>query len=237
MSNSWFQFKAFRINQGDCAMKVTTDACIQGAWTPLPTASNHVMDIGTGTGLLSLMLAQRNPNIKIEAVEIDPEAASQASQNFIDSPWSNRLKCYVSDVRDYKAGAKYDVIICNPPFFSHSLLGPTPVKNLARHDVSLTSRQLFTKVYSLLANDGFLSLLLPYTEYLLWRQTAIECNLFESQCLYIKHTPSSPVKRVVTLLSPLQISSPVITELSIKDHDGNYTSSFKELLSAYYLNL
>ncbi len=237
MSNSWFQFKEFRINQGQCAMKVTTDACILGAWTPINQAFKNVLDIGAGTGLLSLMLAQRNQNINIDAIELDPTAALQASQNFKDSPWATRIKCCVADIRQHEASAKYDLIICNPPFFSNSLLGPTPTKNYARHDVSLTSHQLFTKARSMLTQEGYLSLLLPYKEYLQWRQNSIESGLYESQCLYIKHTPVSPVKRVVTILSTTQKSSPNITELVIKDYDGNYTNYFKELLSGYYLNL
>lgn len=237
MSNTWFQFKKFKINQGNCAMKVTTDACIQGAWTPIPHAINNVLDIGTGTGLLSLMLAQRNPDIKIDAIELDAAAAIQATQNFTDSPWTNRIQCTHADIRTHETDKSYDLIICNPPFFTQSLLGPTSNKNMARHDISLTGHQLLRKASALLSHHGSLSLLLPHNEYLQWRNTMNTCNLYESQCLLIKHTPTASVKRVVTILSHTPTASPSITELSIQDNNGHYTALFRELLTAFYLNL
>lgn len=237
MSNTWFQFKQFRINQGNCAMKVTTDACIQGAWTPLLPSVVNVLDIGTGTGLLSMMLAQRNPQIIIHAIELDPAAAEQATQNFRECQWTHRIHPLLTDIRQYAAPYPYDLIICNPPFFAKSLLGPTHSKNIARHDVSLTCQQLLIKAASMLAFNGRLSLLLPHTEYLLWRKTAIQCGLYEIECLNIRHHPTAPIKRVVTILTPTPVSTPNATELIIQNTIGEYTDHFKQLLANFYLNL
>jgi tRNA1Val (adenine37-N6)-methyltransferase len=237
MSNTWFQFKQFKINQGNCAMKVTTDACIQGAWTPLLPSVVNVLDIGTGTGLLSLMLAQRNPNINIDAIELDPAAAAQASQNFSECMWTHRIHPVLTDIRLYIPPYSYDLIICNPPFFAQSLLGPTHSKNMARHDVALTSQQLLITALSMLAFNGRISLLLPYTEYLIWNKIAAQCGLYEVECLHIRHRPSAPIKRVVTVLSLAPVTSPCITELIIQNATGEYTEHFKELLADFYFNL
>jgi len=237
MSNSWFQFKKFRIDQGNCAMKITTDACIQGAWTPILPTVRNVLDIGAGTGLLSLMLAQRNADIIIDAVELNPAAASQAAQNINISPWADRINIICKDIAHFESKQPYDLIICNPPFFANSLLSPTHSKNLARHNVSLTSQQLLNIATSLLSEKGKLSLLLPYTEYLDWRKTALQCELYEAEILNIRHRPSAPVKRVVTILTPMFVDTPTINELTIQNIDGEYTDEFKKLLADFYLNL
>src|SRR4051812_8170670 len=117
MSNSYFQFKRFRIDQGSCAMKVTTDACIQGAWCPISPDVKAVLDIGAGTGLLSLMLAQRNDDICIDAIEYDKDAAIQAAGNVLASGWRDRISILYADVRDHRFARRYDLIISNPPFF------------------------------------------------------------------------------------------------------------------------
>src|SRR5262245_25570320 len=123
MSNTFFQFKQFRIEQDKCAMKVSTDACIQGAWTPIEENVRNVLDIGTGTGLLSLMLAQRKPGIRIEAIEIEEQAYKQAAENVAYSPWAEQIHVIPGDVRNDSLNRKFDLIVCNPPFFQNSLLG------------------------------------------------------------------------------------------------------------------
>ncbi|GAA4470277.1 methyltransferase [Nemorincola caseinilytica] len=238
MSNTWFRFKQFGVEQEHCAMKVTTDACIQGAWTPLPPHTARVLDIGTGTGLLTLMLAQRNNGLTIDAVEYDEAAAQQARANAAASVWGERIRVIHADIRAYTADGPYDVIICNPPFFSASLLGDAHSRNMARHDVSLTRHELLRTVAALLADDGYFSLLLPYTEYQLWKPLAATCGLYEQQCLHIAHRPGAPVKRVVSILGKHHIPEPKEQLLVIKDvsHDG-YTTQFRELLGDFYLSL
>src|SRR5688500_11779251 len=129
MANQYFQFKQFSIQQDRCAMKVSTDACIQGAWTPIADNVKDVLDIGAGTGLLSLMLAQRNYDIRIDAVELDVEAAQQAKENVASSPWKDRVEVIQADVTQHSFTKLYDMVICNPPFFNNSLLGDTDTRN------------------------------------------------------------------------------------------------------------
>jgi tRNA1Val (adenine37-N6)-methyltransferase len=236
MSNNWFQFRRFRIEQQNCAMKITTDACIQGAWTPIETSVQRVLDIGAGTGLLSLMLAQRNTGITIDAIEYDKEAAIQAIGNVAASPWHQCIQLLHSDVRAFEASTKYDLIICNPPFFTGSLLSGKESQDKARHDVTLSRQELLQVVKDNLANDGYLSLLLPYSEYLLWKEPAEKCGLYESKCLHINHKPDAPVKRVVTILARSKMERPEIETLTIKENDNEYTDHFKVLLGEFYLN-
>src|SRR5262245_58656662 len=142
MPNSYFQFKQFVIHQEHCAMKVTTDGCLFGAWVAASKAGNaaagkHVLDIGTGTGLLSLMYAQKHPHAQIDAIEIDEAAAQQAADNFAASPWQKRLQLIHSDIKDYRPSHPYDTIISNPPFYENQLSSGNAKKNMAHHSSSI----------------------------------------------------------------------------------------------------
>lgn len=236
MSNAWFQFKQFTVTQDKCAMKVTTDACIQAAWTPIGVQTERVLDIGTGTGLLSLMLAQRQPTAKIDTVEYDPDAAEQAIENFKASPWEQRVQLTNCDIKDYYPAARYDLIICNPPFFSNSLLSGRESKDRARHDISLSQKELAHVVRRLLAPQGRFSILLPFTEYQLWTEAAAVEGLTETMCLHVKHTPTSAVKRVVGIFErKVARAQPTPGILIIRNDENAYTSDFQRLLAPFYL--
>ena len=218
-------------------MKVTTDACILGAWTPVFPGLKRVLDIGTGTGLLSLMLAQRSWEIAIDAVEIDMDAAQQARENFMASPWRERLKIVEGDVRDHPFMVKYDLIICNPPFFNNSLLSNDANKMVARHTVELSNKELADVILANLAEDGYASVLLPVTEYGVWKQLAEGGGMHEHGALLIKHRADAEVKRIVGLFSKSEPSFMEEETLVIMDGEGNYTEGFRELLKAFYLAL
>lgn len=222
------------VQQDACAMKITTDACIQGAWTPAPGRATTALDIGTGTGLLSLMLAQRYPQLHIYAVDTDTAAAAQATANAATSPWANRINVLHADIRTYAPPLQYDLIICNPPFFKSSLLSGNKEKDMARHDVSLKQEELLQAVATLLSPKGTFSLLLPYTEYRQWQSLFATFGLHQQQLLQVKHHPEAAVKRVVSILGKEAIATTDLT-LTIKDEKGAYTPEFTSLLSAFYL--
>jgi tRNA1Val (adenine37-N6)-methyltransferase len=216
-------------------MKVTTDACIQGAWTPMNDGEQRVLDIGAGTGLLSLMLAQRCHSAHITAIEIDEPAAAQATQNIQNSPWHQRIEIVHGDVLQHVPDTLYNAIVCNPPFFANSLKNNQQNKTIARHNVTLTMEQLLCKVTELLAPDGYFSLLLPVTEYAMWLPAAQKLGLNEVQRLDVRHHPNAPVKRVVAILAKNAVSQSEVSQLTIKDETGQYTTDFQQLLGDFYL--
>ena len=237
MSNTYFQFRQFRIEQQHCAMKVTTDACIQGAWTPIQPHVKRVLDIGAGTGLVSLMLAQRNPGILIDAIELDTAATAQATENISASPWHDRICILQGDATNYPFPHKYDLIICNPPFFSNSLLSSTQQKTMARHTLSLSQNDLFTIINDNLTDDGYASILLPIAEYQQWHTLIKNNGWHEVGKLSVSHTPGAQVKRVVSLCSKNVMEIAGEHQLVIKDSNQQYTPDFTALLSPFYLQL
>ena len=217
-------------------MKITTDACIQGAWAIVAGDTHKVLDIGAGTGLLSLMLAQRSGQLHIDAVELDAEAATQCAENVAGSPWADRIRVIVGDVRTF-SGGPYDMIITNPPFFQQSLLGNKENRNNARHTLSLGYDELLQAAARLLKEEGNLSVLLPQTEYLLWAEIALQQGWSEFARLSIRHTAGAGIKRVVGMWSRVSAAETVESSLVIKDQDQQYTPEFVALLSPFYLQL
>ncbi len=237
MSNNYFQFKQFRIEQDKCAMKITTDACIQGAWTAVLPGVKRALDIGAGTGLLSLMLAQRAGDLVIDAVEFDKEAAAQAVENIRISTWKDRINIIEGDVRDYTSENKYDLVITNPPFFNNSLLGDKESRNQARHTLSLTYTELIKAIAANLGDSGYFSILLPYAEYTQWQELASGALFHEVGRLSISHRPNASVKRIVGLFSKKEATVKNESSLVIKDAGNAYSPAFINLLSPFYLDL
>jgi tRNA1Val (adenine37-N6)-methyltransferase len=240
MANSFFQFKQFRIEQGHCGMKVTTDACLFGAIASKQicesTQPQNILDIGTGTGILSLMLAQSCLTAEIHALEIDQDAFEQANLNFQRSPWSDRITIEHSNFQDFKSGSKFDLIISNPPFFSKNQLGVDPQKNLALHNESLSVEQLAAGINKNLNDNGLLFLLYPPYEMGLFIEVAKTLNLFTKEIIEIKDRPNKAAIRQVVVLSRVEAITKT-AELVIKQDDGSYSPDFAALLKAYYLHL
>ncbi|MEP6682604.1 MAG: methyltransferase, partial [Parafilimonas sp.] len=193
MPNDYFQFKQFLIKQDKCAMKVCTDACLFGAFaaTRLPLTVNRILDIGSGTGLLSLMLAQILIDANIDAVEIDEAAAKQAKENFDASLWKERLNIYNESIQQFANSpirkSNYDVIISNPPFYESDLKSDDDKRNLALHSSDLRLEELISITYKLLNNNGSFFVLLPYhrTTYFL---ELSECKFFVREKVLVKQT-------------------------------------------------
>ncbi|MCD6064545.1 MAG: methyltransferase small [Flavipsychrobacter sp.] len=235
MSNNYFQFKQFLIRQDKTAMRVSTDACIQGAWTPIGSGVKQVLDIGTGTGLLSLMLAQRNADILIDAIELDAHAAGEALDNVAASPFSERINVTEDDVRDLVLNKQYDLIVCNPPFFRDSLLGPQANRNTARHALSFSYADMFETLQKYLSPEGYASILLPPVEHEKWEEMlqVNGWNVFHR--LHVRPRSNNEVNRVVGLCSNGGKGNEV-EELVIYE-DKNYTPQFSALLQPFYLKL
>lgn len=237
MANQYFQFKQFTVQQDRCAMKVSTDACIQGAWTPIAEKVRFVLDIGAGTGLLSLMQAQRKNDIYIDAIELDREAAQQAKENFSASPWADRLNIIHADVKDYLSLRKYDMVICNPPFFMNSLLGDNAERNAARHTITLSYDDLLAAIDSVLESDGFASVMLPTTEHEAWAHLLKQNGWRIHRRLFVKPKANSVPNRVITISSKVMPEKLIDEQLVIYAAQNQYTPDASDLLSPFYLKL
>jgi tRNA1Val (adenine37-N6)-methyltransferase len=239
MSKNYFQFKQFTVYQGKAAMKVCTDACLFGAWVTEKMQNEkikNILDIGAGTGLLSLMLSQKT-DAQIDAVEIDEQAAQQSKENFEASPWSERLSIFNSPIQQFNSTITYDVIISNPPFFLQSLRSDNEQKNLAKHSGSLFSNELTDVVDKLLAPKGKFTILLPYIEFKRFEIIAKEKQLHLVQKADIQQSPSHSFFRTMGIFSKQILRQSNNQPISIKDDVNQYTSCFKNLLKDYYLHI
>ncbi|NVO84587.1 tRNA1(Val) (adenine(37)-N6)-methyltransferase [Hymenobacter terrestris] len=240
MPNSYFQFKQFRIEQGDCAMKVCTDACVLGAVAAI-TGAARILDIGTGTGLLALMAAQRNPTASIEAVELDEAAAAQAGTNFAASPWAARLQLHAQPLAQLAAARPrpFDHIICNPPFFRRALRSPDARRTTARHAAAdtLGFGELARFAADFLTPTGRLTVLLPPPEMQDFEREATATGLFPATQLVLRHrTTSKPLRHIVEFSrQPMAVQE---QDLPLHEPDSEaYTAWFREQLSPFYLAL
>ena len=230
-----FQFKQFSIHQENCAMKVTEIACIQGAYTPIATSAKSILDIGSGTGLLSLMLAQRFPQIEIDALEIDEKSFIQGEENIQASPFSSQINCLHADVTQHLFTKKYDFIIVNPPFFENQLKSPNVIKNKAWHSTELTLEKLIGVIKNNLSQSGACSILLPIERKNELEHFISTHNLFLNQYLLIQPNENLQVKYFIAILS-FQKTDLHIDNLIIKEK-GVYTDRTNTLFRNFYLKL
>lgn len=218
-------------------MKVTTDACLFGAVVAdclKEKSINTILDIGAGTGLLSLMIAQQT-KANIDAVEIDAGAATQAKKNFEESIWKDRLSLHYSSIQNFQTSNKYDCIISNPPFFEGDLKSSNPQKNLALHSTQLNFQELIYKVIHLLSSNGYFAILLPFARSAEFEQMMGALQLHQK--ILIKQTPKHNYFRSILIFNAENSKQNSVREISIKDDSNQYTNDFKQLLSPYYLHL
>lgn len=228
MPNTYFRFKQFTVHQDKSAMKVCTDACLFGAWVANRTTAKRILDIGAGTGLLSLMLAQQS-EAAADAVEIDEHAFEQAEENFNASPWSGRLKVFHTSIQEF-AGVNYDLIISNPPFYKNDLKSDDRKRNLALHSEALNLEELVGSVKRLLADKGTFAILLPFHRAVYFEDLAEKNKLYANEKVLVKQSPAHDYFRVMYLLSNIELPSETVqSEIVIND------PIFKELLKEYYL--
>lgn len=234
--NSYFQFKQFTIHQDKCAMKVCTDACLFGALLPVSRESRRCLDIGTGTGLLSLMLAQKDDAVNIDAVELDTAAALQASENVAASPWASRIQVIQEDVLHFNPGKDYDLIFSNPPFFEDDLHSPNPAKNKAKHNTGLTLTQLVKLADGWLSRDGVFAILLPYHRVDYFIAEAGNAGLHLHEQVMVKQTSRHDFFRGILFFTK-KACTLLRSDVIIKDGENNYTPQFTAALKDYYLYL
>ncbi|MPR32443.1 tRNA1(Val) (adenine(37)-N6)-methyltransferase [Salmonirosea aquatica] len=236
--NSYFRFKQFTVQQDRCAMKVCTDACVFGAWAEV-SGAGRILDIGTGTGLLSLMAAQRNHEVQVDAVEIDSEAAAQARENVQGTPFAERIQVHQSPIQDFDPVYRFDTILVNPPFFQSDLRSPDARINQAHHAESLTFSELLTAVARLLEVGGTWHVLLPPDESSTLTDMALAQDWVKQRELTLYHTYERRPFRIMTTFAggTFTQEKSVSERLAIFDADGQtHTLAFRELLQEIYLN-
>jgi len=224
-------------------MKVTTDACLFGAIVSkeyqLGKPGMTALDIGTGTGLLSLMIAQQVPFLQIDAIEIETEAAAQARENINASPWSNRINVINSDILSLDTARQYDLLFSNPPFYENELASPDRKKNIAHHNSDLPLSSLFSKIAQLLDQEGQCWLLLPYKRKEEIRPLLEENGFKMTRLFLIRNSARHNYSRIILCIKKNRGEKDLvpIEELDIFEEQNNYSASFIELLSPYYLKL
>lgn len=236
MPNPYFRFKQFTVWHDRCAMKVGTDGVLLGAWTTVDHA-RRILDIGTGTGLIALMLAQRCPaDTRIVAIDIDEAAASQAAENVGRSPWDKQIEVLSEDFRTYRCREKFDVIVSNPPYFVDSLTCPDAQRNAARHNDSLTYKELVAGAASLLSASGTFNVVIPTDVAERVETCAITCGLSPIRKLHVMTKPSLPPKRMLIAFSFVS-SGCLEDELIIELARHQYSDAYIALTRDYYLKM
>lgn len=223
-------------------MKVTTDGCLFGAWAAeeLKTQQikiNNALDIGTGTGLLPLMIAQKNNTINIDAIEIAEEAHQQASENILASPWKKSIASIYGDVTSFSFNKQYDAIISNPPFYENELHSPDTLKNKAHHSSRLSLQQLFSITYNLLTDEGYFFFLLPYKRNEEIEKLLQANDLFIHEKVLVKQSEQHNYFRLLFKGSKQKPNALIQKEIAICSTPPHYTHQFISFLKDYYLHL
>lgn len=233
-----FQFKLFQIQQDRCAMKIGTDGVLLGAWTSIGHQPQSILDIGAGTGLIALMLAQRSNADTIDALEINEEAHGQCVDNFESSDWADRLFCYHASLDEFvdELDDKYDLIVSNPPFYSEIVSSGDENRDMARQNQSLPFTELLGGAAQLMSKDGTFSTIIPYKEELTFLKMAHELNLFPKRITRVKGNPESEVKRSLIEFQFGNISV-TVNNLTIELERHKYTQEYIDLTKDFYLKM
>ena len=231
--NSYFQFKQFTIHQEQCAQKVSEVACLFGAWIKLPSKASTLLDIGAGSGLLSLMISQRHPHVSIDALEMNEDTYTQLVQNITASPFSECIQAICADVRTFESEAKYDAIVVNPPFHEKQLKSSGQAKNQAWHSDTLTLLVLIQAIDRLLSEEGEAFILLPSYRIAELQEVLHSNHLFLSQTVGIAHSKEHEEK--ITMLKLVRNVSALHHVSLIIKQNGEYTDEVRALFAPYYL--
>ena len=246
MSTPSFRFKQFEVWHDKCAMKVGTDGVLLGAWCPVEevrgqTSDVRILDVGTGSGVIALMLAQRCSEAQINAIDIDSDAVAQAQDNFARSPWAERLHahhCALQEISNHKSEVsckRYDLIVSNPPYFVDSLKNPDQHRQTARHTDTLSYSDLLSCAAELLADDGTLALILPAEAENTILNLAQTAGLFPTRLTRVHSKPGKPMKRVLVAFKKGTGLSCETTDFFIESETSPRSEEYKELTKDFYL--
>jgi tRNA1Val (adenine37-N6)-methyltransferase len=234
-----FQFKQFTIQQDRCAMKVGTDGVLLGAWCPIDNHPFSVLDIGAGTGIIALMLAQRTNATQIDAIEIDENAYEQCVENFESSPWGDRLFCFHAGLDEFIEDPEdeYDLIISNPPFYAEDYKTENEQRDLARFQEAMPFEELVEAANLLLAENGIFAVIIPYKEEEKFIALCAEAELYPVKVTRVKGTPTAEIKRSLLAFKRYELSVLTADELVIETARHQYTEAYTALTKDFYLNM
>lgn len=235
MSNDYFQFRQFVVHQQRCAMKVGTDGTLLGAWAAAPSGQCRILDIGTGTGLIALMMAQRYPEAEVTGIDIDEDAVAQADENVRLSPFSERVRIYRQDIVNFTDIIGFDAIVSNPPYFVDSLACPDDQRTIARHAVSLTYEQLMHQAYHLLKDEGRFSVVVPSDCRAKIEAAACLEGFFTTRVCLIKTTPRKQPKRQLIEFQKHPVSELDISEGVIEVSPNVRSEWYQQLTKEFYI--
>ena len=235
MSNDYFQFRQFVVHQQRCAMKVGTDGTLLGAWAAAPSGQCRILDIGTGTGLIALMMAQRFPEAEVTGIDIDEDAVAQADENVRLSPFSERIRICHLDILNFTDIIGFDAIVSNPPYFVDSLAGPDDQRTIARHAVSLTYEQLMHQAYRLLKDAGRFSVVVPSDCRAKIEAAACLEGFFTTRVCLIKTTPRKQPKRQLIGFQKHPVSELDISEGVIEVSPNVRSEWYQQLTKEFYI--
>lgn len=231
-----FQFKRFTIHHDRCTMKVGTDAVLLGAWAKVNDAE-RILDIGTGSGVIALMMAQRSSDqVLIDAVEIEHEDVMQAKENVLQSPWSGRISVHETSIQNFKTEIQYDLIISNPPYFNNSFRPPNKKRLRTRHTISLNFPELIKSVIRLLKPEGKFNVILPYIEGLEFIKLAKQSALHTSRQWSFRPRKGKPIERLIIEFQFQSIEKEEDEIIHYKENE-EWTNAYKVLTKDFYLKL
>jgi tRNA1Val (adenine37-N6)-methyltransferase len=236
---SLFQFKQFAVKQDQCAMKIGTDGVLLGAWAPLDNNPKSVLDIGTGTGIIALMLSQRCDADQIDALEIDENAYEQAVDNFENSPWGDRLFCFHAGLDEFveEPEDEYDLIVSNPPFYSEDYRSENKQRDLARFQEAMPFEDLIDAAALLLSENGIFSVIIPYKEEGRFIDLCAEVELFPIKVTRVKGSHKTSIVRSLLAFKRYELAVLIADELVIEINRHEYTDDYIELTKAFYLKM